>query len=311
MSKTSTYFLAAASLLSLLTGCADNGNEPATSAAKVCPGFTATIGDSSTRAFNQSWEQNDEIGINGAERVNVCYLTPGGNGYFNVKNQGEQIYFQDDKTEDFTAYYPWKELAEGAETVSADTRDQAKQKSFDFLWAEASGQKDAPEVRFSFVHKMTKVTFTVKPGDDMSFDEIKDARLSLGGFRHTGSFNIFDGSTETTDATETWSFSQYAEANEAEQTLNFSFIFFPQAFDNPLEFSAVLEKSGNDQLSLSAGIDFTSSNKGMVESSTGNAWVAGRQYNLSLTLHKTEISMGQSTINTWTPVTPGKDIDVD
>jgi len=100
----------------------------------------------------------------------------------------------------FTAYYPWNDLAEGAEAINADTWAQAHQKSFDFLWAKASGNKASLQVAFTFTHRMTKVVLAVKPGNGVGYDEVKAALLSLEGFRHKGTFNITDGSTSVDDA---------------------------------------------------------------------------------------------------------------
>ena len=310
MKPTSRYLISLALAALTLAGCSSDANEPETDLSRDYPAFTATIGDAVSRAQDQSWERGDAIGISVADRSNVCYTTQG-NGTFIVRTDGDRIYFRNDSPETFTAYYPWTALTGGATTIIADTRQQTNQKSFDFLWAQASGSKSEPAVSFNFSHRMAKVVFTVKPGEGMTYEEIKGAALTLAGFRHSGSFNIADGATTTTEATETWAFSNYAVANDAERTLTFSFILFPQTFTAPLKFSASLGRGGNHTLSLAADIDFTAANRVLDDAAAKNEWVAGRQYDLSLTLHKTEISMGQSTINTWTTVRPGSEIVVD
>lgn len=310
MRKAPKFLIAAAWAVMTLAGCGNENNEPEVANRKDSPDFMATIG-AQTRAYDQQWEAADEIGISGANRTNVCYLTTG-NGIFTVKASGEQIYFQDGGEVTFTAYYPWSELAGGASTVNADTRGQSSQKSFDFLWAQASGKKEAPTVTFNFAHRMAKVVLTVKPGNSMSYDEIKAARLALKGFRHTGSFNVADGTTTVKDESEgDWAFTDEAYKapavfDDTQHTVTYSLIFFPQAFEEPLAFLAELP----DNNSFKADINFTKANSEKDGASAKNEWVAGRQYNLSVTLHKTSITLGECEINRWNEVS-GDEINVD
>lgn len=300
MRQTAKYLLMSALAITTLAGCSNEDSE----AGAECPNFTATIG-AQTRAFNQSWESGDEIGISGANRTNVCYRTTVGDGDFAVKTQGNQIYFQGDGPTTFTAYYPWKNLSAGTTTIEADTRQQAQQKSFDFLWATASGSKDYPKVAFQFAHKMAKVSITVKPGSNMSYEEAKNTQFSLKGFQHTGSFNINTGSTTLKSGSEEWTFTSFALADDANETMTFSFIFFPQTFSTPLQFLAA-----QDTHTLKAEIDFTSANREKDGAAAKNEWVAGRQYNLSVTLNKTEITVDGYNINSWNAVN-GDEISVD
>lgn len=314
MKETPKYIMAAALAIMTFAGCGNENDELNVFDRKDSPDFTATIGSVQSRAFDNNWEQGDEIGVSGCNRTNVCYLTNSNDGKFTVKTHGEQIYFQDESEVTFTAYYPWNNLAEGVVAIDADTEVQTNQKSFDFLWAQASGKKDSPNVNFNFAHRMAKVVLTVRPGNGMSFDEVKDATLSLGGFRHTGFINITDGSTMVNgDATANWVFTggvAPAVLDETESTVTYSLIFFPQEFDNPLAFLAELDLSDNKSYNLRAGIDFTAANSEKDGAQAKNEWVAGRQYNLSLTLHKTDITLSECVINPWNEVN-GDEINVD
>lgn len=310
MSKAYIHFLSAALVALALSACAGHDAEPDAGIRKDAPAFTATIGGASSRAFDHSWEPGDEIGISGCDRFNVCYLTVNADRRFSAKTAGDQIYFQNDSEISFKAYHPWNALAEGTTDIKADTRDQLRRKSFDFLWACASGKKDAPVVAFNFGHKMAKVSITVKPGREMTFDEIKTCVFSFDGLSLTGSFNTADGSTTVDDPVGAWVFSHLAQSNDSERTLTFSFILFPQLFAAPLSFVAELNPSAPDALSIQASLDFTDANKAIDGDDAENEWVAGRQYNLSLTLHKTEISLDKCVIAPWNPVI-GDDIIVD
>lgn len=308
MKKAYKYFIPAALSVMALAGCGNEADQPQAPGRQDCPDFTATIGDVQSRAFDQTWESGDRIGITGSNRTNVCYTTTG-NGNFRVEKSGDQIYFQDDNEADFSAYYPWNNLT-GTTVIKADTRKQAEQKSFDFLYAEASGKKDAPNVDFKFAHKMAKLTITVKPGTGMSYKEAKTAKLSLQGCSHTGSFDVTDGSTTVDAAGDVWDFSEFAITDDAAETLSFSLILFPQFLGNPMEFKAVLELPDNNTHTLRAELNFTGANAEKDGEDALNEWVAGRQYNISVTLNKTDITVGDCNINPWTQI-KGDEIIVD
>lgn len=301
------YFLPATLAVLTLSGCA-NGNDPDLPGRNGSPAFTATIGGSQSRAYDRTWEVGDEIGITGCNRTNVCYVTSGGDGSFTVKTANEQIYFHDNGEATFTAYYPWNNST--ATKIEADTKDQTKQKSFDYLWAKATGKKDAPNVAFTFAHKMAKVTLTVKAGEGMVYDELKAVKFSLSGISHTGTFDEITGSTAVGAVSDAWTFSNFAKYNDTDKTITFSLIFFPQAFNQPLDLAAVLDLPDNKNYSLKANLDFTTANKEKDGDAARNEWIAGRQYDLTVTLNKTEILLNKCVITAWTVVS-GDDIIVD
>ena len=275
--------------------------------------FSASIeGQNKTRAYDTTWDPNDKIGISGTTGdktyTNVAYRTDGGTSVnFTIATTGTEIYYQDDATVDFTAYYPWKNLAPETTTIAADTWGQKAQKSFDFLYATSTGSKGNPNVAFTFSHKMAKLALTIKKGTDITFEEVKAAVLSLEGFKHTGTFNITDGEIKPGDAgTVMWQFANNQDENEnynapydisdADQTVTYSLIMFPQAFgSNQLPFYAELTK---DHV-LSAKLDFTAANENAGDKEPLNEWKAGRQYNMSVTLNKTSITVNGCTISKW------------
>lgn len=310
------YIITAALAVMTLTGCSNEENSPETAGRKECPEFSAIIGGAQTRVSGTFWEKGDAIGISGAGRTNVCHLTSEGDGAFTVKTDTEQIYFPNEDEVTFTAYHPWNELTDGGTAVKADTKLQDRQKSFDFLWTKATGKKNAPNVEFTFSHIMTKLSLSVKPGDDMTYDDVKGATLSLKGLRHSGSFSISDGSVSVEDAPEgdgVWTFSgnqTTANFDDAAGIVTYSLILFPQEFTDPLKFLAELNLPGDKTYHLEAEIDFTKANSGKDGESAKNECVSGRQYNLSLTLHRTGIAINKSEINPWSEVT-GDEIKVD
>ena len=306
MKTTNLFILGAAALA--FASCS-NEEEAMVTDGPVAAQVTASIGaERNTRAAGTAWDKGDAIGISGTTGdktyTNVQYTTTGG-GLFTVVDPVQAIYYQTDDEATFTAYYPWEALADGATTISADTWAQADQKKFDFLWARAKGKKAAPNVAFTFAHKMAKVVLTIKKGADVSYDEVKEAVLSLEGFKHEGTFDVTNGyASATGNSSVMWEFANSADnpawntptivRDDEKQTVSYTLLFFPQEFDVPLPFSATLKGSQ----SFSAALDFSAAN----EAAGGlkkNRWVSGRQYNLSVTLHKTGITVDGCTIAPW------------
>ena len=314
MKNVKSKMIAAAVGTLMLAACNSEESLPSGETAQDMAHFSATISGPVTRAYNTVWEVGDEIGISGksgeVQYANVCYSTSGSNGNFSPKD--EKIYYQTDKEVTFTAYYPWDDL-KGGETIAADTKMQANQKDFDFLWAQAKGSKSSPNVAFRFAHRMAKVVLTVKKGSDVSYEEVQQAVLALAGFKNAGTFNVEDGTTAATgDATAAWTFfgntentgyNVVPEPDEDSETVSYSLIVFPQEFAAKLPFTATL----TDEQSFTADLDFTAANA-EIDDVAKNEWVAGRQYNMGIVLNKTGIKVEGCTIAPWEEVSGG-DID--
>lgn len=306
--KAKTIFMATLAA-AVLTACNNDENNVIDTGSSQAT-FTAAInGQVNTRAFDQTWEADDAIGISGTSGstvyTNVQYVTTGGNGNFTAGTSGNEIYYQDDNSVTFTAYYPWANLAADATTITADTRAQASQSDFDFLWSRQTGSKASPNVQFIFAHKMAKLVLTIQKGNDVSYQEVQDAVLSLGGFKYSGTFNVTDGTTSTADDLATgWTFAGNTSEtgynapfvpNATAESVSYTLILFPQEFSSPLPITATL----TGMQSFSATLDFTAANVDAGDTDAKNEWVAGRQYNLSVTLHKTDITVDGCTIQGW------------
>ena len=308
--KAKTIFMATLAA-AVLTACNNDENNVIDTGSSQAT-FTAAIdGQVNTRAYDRTWEAGDAIGISGISGgityTNVQYVTDseGTNGNFRVETSGNEIYYQDDNPVTFTAYYPWANLASGVTTITADTRAQASQSDFDFLWSRQTGSKASPNVQFLFAHKMAKLVLTIQKGNDVSYQEVQDAVLSLGGFKYSGTFNVTDGTTSTADDLATgWTFAGNTSEtgynapfvpNATAESVSYTLILFPQEFSSPLPITATL----TGMQSFSATLDFTAANVDAGDTDAKNEWVAGRQYNLSVTLHKTDITVDGCTIQGW------------
>lgn len=298
MTPTAKRYITALMAIATLCGCSDGDNEPEINDGDISPRFTATIGDMTTRAFDEYWEPNDRIGISCGNISNVCHTTIKGDGDFSVENPDEQIYFSDEKEITFTAYYPWYTAENFTGYISADTRAQDDQNTLDFLWAKASGNKANPNVAFTFSHTMTKVNLTIKPGDGVFLDEIKTATMYLEGLRHRGRFNILTGNTRAYHDAEAeagpWLFSDSPSTSDKE-SVTYSLILFPQTFTEPLTFTAQVEQGHR----FSAKLDFTAANSKIDGDKAINEWAVGRQYDLRVKLNRAGAVIENTTISDW------------
>ena len=89
------------------------------------------------------------------------------------------------------------------------------------------------------------------------------------------------------------------------ETVSYTLILFPQVFSSPLPITAI---TGGQ--SFSATLNFTTANENAGDTDAQNEWVPGRQYNLSVTLHKTDITVDGCTIQGWDEA-DGGNVDAD
>lgn len=301
--------------LAALTACNNDENSSTGPTPPLAVSFKAAIG---TRAYDTTWEPNDKIGIltSLSGKYNLGYETKAGDGNFTAVTEAAKVYFEEGRTVYFTAYYPWDENARVGNNIiiHKDIRLQAQQKQFDFLYAFSSGFKQSPQVRLEFEHLMTKLVLKVRKGEGVSFDEVKAAVLSLQGFFNECEFNLglvapkniytkgtlcpdymFAGNSDNED------YNAPQTVNDADEILTFTFILAPQEFEAKPVVAATLP----DGQALRAEIDFTDANSKAGDVFPENEWVAGRQYNLSVTLNKTSLQVGDCTIEDWTSVDAG------
>lgn len=309
------YLFTAAALLLGMSACNNDENENLTDG-PVAATFTGSIEKAkvSTRMADTDWETDNSIGITGksgdTQYTNIPYeaTQDGADGKFEAVS--EQIYFQNLDEVSFTAYYPYHDFDDPTVTkIDVDTKEQSLQKEFDFLYGTGNGSKANPVVPFTFEHRMSKVCLEVKGGDDVSFADLKKAVFGLDNLVHEGTFDYADnGNTALTgEAVSDWAFqgnsteSQNVPAfsvkeEESSKTITYTLILFPQEFtDSKLKFTAAIDQGGETGVqNFSAAIDLN-----LVEGNGGNKLVKGTQYNVPITVKKTQLTVGTPTITPW------------
>lgn len=177
----------------LLTAC-QNDEETMQTDTRVALQVTSGI---QTRAYDDQWEEKDDIGIFGFTQedapaqayTNVRYVTTGGDGAFTP--DGTTIYLPTDGSSlDFVAYYPHTtDLENGIYTV--DVENQSDQSTIDLMAADTqTADRINNTVAFNFEHKLSKIVLTFKPGDGMALSELAGMTVQLTNQQPKATFDV-------------------------------------------------------------------------------------------------------------------------
>ncbi len=316
--KQNMILLAAAALA--LAAC--NNETPETDNRPVAARITAGLSTPTTRAIGTNWNA-DEIGVwvkdapaSEMETLykNVHYTTDSKEATATfTATTGEGIFFQDaDETVTFAAYAPYQPSNgnatlpgnNGKVDVKTDNMNTATdQEKIDFLFAEgATATRTNYTVTFadntasggadhSFHHKMAQlnVVFQTSETDGFSPFDVFGCSFNLGGLIHEGTFNVTDGTTETTGSeVADWDISG-CKYTDASTTRTYSLILLPQDLTNKA-------------LNVKVGIGGqTYSNNNTINPNLQ----AGYTYTYTITVKKSGLVVSGCTITPWTSGTTG------
>ena len=290
-------FILLAAVTIALAACNNDDNiidEP------VAARITATIGNSElSRAGDTSWAKGDAIGVTMAEDryVNLKYVTEGADGMF----KGTTMYFKNKReTVTIRAYYPFggnENVVPGKDGIIEATTKTADQTSgnqvkFDFLYDKREVNGSNPDVKFTFSHKMSKLTFVFKNGNGA--DVSKLTSYTVEGLVLQGTFNTADGSCAAKSvAAENLSMSLSNVTVTDGQPLP-SLIIFPQTISSKV----TLKISDSDGQDYACELEFE-----------GNRLISGNNYQYTITVNKTGLTVNQSTITDWNKKNSSADAD--
>ena len=248
-----------------------------------------------TRAYDNQWEAGDRIGIYAFETkgttvydgyANIPYITrtDGAKGLFSPESIA--IYLPtDDAKLDFVAYYPYTANLTG-NVYTVDVSDQASQKAIDLMAAGTqTADRTAPNVTFSFTHKLCKVEVTLEPGSGMTEAELKGLTVELTGQQTGGTFDVTQPTSAVSVTTGT------ATPITLKTTDDGTFaegIVLPSENYRGMSF----------EITLSDGASvFTWP---LSDATASEKFEAGKKYLYTIRVNKTDISV-TSTITDWTP----------
>lgn len=183
------------------------GNDSPGDDTPVAARFSAGIDGLASRAADTWWHDGDLIGITGTsgsgEYKNIAHVvTDAATNTFTPVDADNTIYFNNDDDVTFTAYYPHAgESGTSMPTLSGSTdatyQTAEKQPGIDFLFATAKGSKSNPDVKFTFSHRMSRVTLSIKAGEGIA-SLASMTSYSLDGFYLHGYFNTTTGTVAAT-----------------------------------------------------------------------------------------------------------------
>lgn len=280
-------FSAVALATLLLTAC-QNDEETMQTDARVALQVTSGI---QTRAYDDLWEENDDIGIFGFTQgdapaqayTNVRYVTTGGNGAFTP--DGTTIYLPTDGSSlDFVAYYPHTtDLENGIYTV--DVEDQSDLSTIDLM---AAGMQTANRIKntvtFNFEHKLSKIVLSFDAGDGMALSELAGMKVQLTNQQTLATFNVTQPDGEVVVGTNT----------PATLTLNTT--------DDGMSSEGIVLPSANfDSMTLHLELeDGGSFFNWDLNNSKADKFEAGKKYVYDITVNRSRLDV-TATIEDWAP----------
>lgn len=248
--------------------------------APVAVEVSASIGESDTRVNGTDWESTDAISISGGSSYrNVKYkVTDATSGIFEPDG-GNGIFFESTNDVTFTAYYPFDGTSGTVRSISLNTADQSKSKTFDFLRAQTTTNYKKPSVKFNFTHAMTCLILQLKTDASAGFDasDVTSGNYIISGIKHEGEFNTSTGTaTATGSATDNWTITATAATTSNVRT--YSMILIPQI--SKLKLNATI--GGNDY-----ACEFEPELN------------AGKSYTYTITVKKTGLEVSTCKITNW------------
>ena len=297
------YWLSVALAATFLTGCTNSGDMPLPDGNELrISGSYGEDGDATRAKINEfTWEPGDKIGVfcttTGGNNTNVPYVldesfsTDEGNFKFDSSSAAEalKISFDNDKTYDIYAYYPFQGTAGSNPGITVDCSDQMRPPNL--LTAsvtEHSGKN--PFVTLRFRHALSKLVVEFS-SDDYLFD--RDIKIYISGLYVTGTANA-DGSSPinvvpTGNKIENKTYSIPAIWGEKYRSRTLTAYFPPQ--DN-VSITIKVEGLTNDSGSYSGEITLPSVSLRANEITTLNLYVE----------QGGKITLNSATISDWTSI---------
>lgn len=281
-------FLFAAATLAL-TACSSNDDPEINGGKPIAARVTANIDVPVSRAYDQTWENGDAIGISTTstgktQYANMHYTTSGNGNFTHVGGDASGIFFQNTDEVTFSAYYPFKGEENKATEIIDDvtTENQKNQKTFDFLFAsDATASRASSTLSFAFKHKMTRLILQLQTDANSGFtgeEDLKDGPYKLNGIKHNGTFDTATGKAVATgEANADWEIT--AQATDNNNVRTYSMIFYPQS---------------NAKLTLKATI-----NGETYTCDIATNLVSGMSYTYTITVKKAGLVVSGCTIDSW------------
>jgi hypothetical protein len=191
----------------MMTSCG-NDNEAVSNSDRVAVQFSAGVADVQTRAADQNWDADDQIGIymikndesltaaNILENVdNRLYkaTAAGAAVSFTPAIAGTEIYYPTSESVKFIAYYPYTTPITGYK-LPINLSVKTSQSAIDVLYALAGTaySKTSGTVNLPFVHKLVKLVFNISNAIGAT-ETLTGLTVNLSDQKIAGELNLVDG----------------------------------------------------------------------------------------------------------------------
>lgn len=159
-----------------------------------------------TRVTNNGWDDGDEIGVcmfqSGEQLSATSLINNSLNRKYLASSSGslspatalDCLYYPETGAVDFIAYYPFSNV-EGYQ-LSLDVSDQRFPEEIDLLYsANLTGvTPSADSQNLIFEHQMSKVVFSIQPGEGYDLADLEGVSVTLKDVSVTGTFSLADAS---------------------------------------------------------------------------------------------------------------------
>lgn len=186
------------------------GNDKESGDKRVAIRVSADASDAYTKAVNNTWNENDVIGISMTDPQSGAVVSPynnhdyvtNGDGNFSPNRADRIIYFPvDGKKVSFKAYYPYKATTPENLLLPVDVKDQTSLADIDLMTAEhLSGTSiDDPNVKLHFYHRLAKVIVDLTT-DETGLIDLTGCKLTIKGLKGAASYDLLKESLSVDDA---------------------------------------------------------------------------------------------------------------
>jgi|WetSurMetagenome_2_1015567.scaffolds.fasta_scaffold32679_2 hypothetical protein len=312
--KLITIMFAAATL----AACSSDGTAPVDNT-PASASFSGGIANTRTSISSNTatWNTGDAIGItataNGGGATNYTNekytaASAGASTTFNYNsdNAGKQIFYQDDNTVNFTAYYPFKGTANGVSgtgsdgtgtgtyisyTIQSTDETTSTQPNIDYLFATTPNVTSRNGVSFTFNHMMSELTLKFTSGSGSLSVANQGFKVSGVNFL-TGMFNTATGVAAINGSTA----SSLSLATDASGSS--TMIVYP---NSALKSGMIVEVTISG-VTYKASLDFTGINPAVGEGSATDGMLPGKNYTFNITVNATGLTVNGQSISGWTAV---------
>ena len=211
-------------------------------------------------------------------------LTADGSGEF-IHNA--MYYPTEGSTFEFTAYHPYAESGDAGGfidfSIEADQSTKPAYLNSDLLFSKKTGiSRTQNAVKLDFVHKLTKLTFTIKKGEGVDIDDLN--KIEILDLRPSVKLNITDG-TLTTASGEAGTISAYGViggSNSVETLSGSAAIIIPQTIETNTKLLHIYIGDTKYSYTTTSEIEFE----------------GGKKYDFQIEISASGINV-TSTINEW------------